>query len=119
MADKVFIEQLKTRCKIGIFAWERRIKQKVIMDMEFPTDARKASRRDDIRDAVNYKNIAKYALKFTSGSEYFLLETLAHKLAEAIVKRFRLPEIRLRISKPGAIRHSRNVGIEVVRKRHG
>ena len=59
MKDKIFLHGLEARCLIGIFKWERKIKQKVLVDLEFPTDARKAARSDQIRNATDYKRIAK------------------------------------------------------------
>lgn len=117
MADKIFIEALEVPCKIGIFDWERKIKQTVSLDLEFPGDIRKAAKRDNIKDTVDYKSIAKETIAFVSGSEFFLIETLAEKLAARLLSKFKLRKIRIRLSKPGAIRGAKNVGIEIVRKR--
>ncbi len=117
MLDKIFIQALETKCRIGIFDWERKTLQKIVLDLEFPTDARKAARKDRIEDALDYKKIAKHALAFVSKSQYFLVETLAEKLAASILKNFRVSEIRLRVSKPGALRFSKNVGVEIIRKK--
>lgn len=116
MRDKIFIEQLEAKCRIGIYDWERKILQKITVDLDFPADIRKAARKDRIEDTVDYKSIAKYTLKFISESEFFLIETLAEKLASSLLKKFRLKKIRLRLSKPGALRHSKNVGLEITRK---
>ena len=113
--DKIFIEALETRCKIGIFAWERRIRQKIVVYLEFPADIRRAARHDRIKDTVDYKRIAKFTLDFISKSEFYLIETLAERLAESLLKTFRLPEIKIRLSKPGAIRGAKNVGVEIIR----
>lgn len=117
MKDKIFIEQLEAKCRIGIYTWERKILQKITVDLEFPADIRKASRRDKIEDTVDYKSIAKYVLQFIGESEFFLIETLAEKLAASLLKKFKLEKICLRLSKPGALRHSKNVGLEITRKR--
>ncbi len=116
MPDKIFIERLEVKCKIGIFAWERKILQKIVLDMELPADIRRAARRDRIEDTVDYKSIAKFTLEFVSKSEFFLIETLAERLAQTLLKKFRLKEIRLRVSKPGALRFSQNVGVEILRR---
>ncbi len=117
MADKIFLEQLEAKCRIGIFDWERKIKQKITVDIEFPADLRKAARRDRIEDTVDYKKIAKETLAFVSASSFFLIETLAERLARHLLKKFSLPQIKIRLSKPGAIRGAKNVGIEILRKR--
>jgi dihydroneopterin aldolase len=117
MQDKIFIEGLEARCKIGIFDWERKILQKITLDLELPADLRKAARRDRIQDTVDYKSITKFTLEFVGKSEFFLIETLAEKLSQALLKKFRLKQIKIRLSKPGALRHSKNVGVEILRKR--
>ena len=117
MKDKIFLHGLEARCLIGIFKWERKIKQKVLVDLEFPTDARKAARSDQIRNATDYKRIAKRTLDFVSKSKFYLIETLAEKLASCLLKEFRLKAIRISISKPGAIRGAKNVGVEIFRQR--
>lgn len=117
MPDKIFIQALQTKCRIGIFDWERKTLQKIVLDLEFPTDTRKAARRDCIEDALDYKKIAKYTISFVSKSQYFLIETLAEKLAASILKNFPVSGIRLRVSKPGALRFSENVGVDILRKK--
>ncbi len=117
MADKIFIQDLEVKCLIGIFDWERKIRQKVKVDLEFPADIRKAARRDRIEDAVDYKAIAKETIAFVSKSRFQLIETLAERLADLLLKKFRLRSIKVRLSKPGALRHSKNVGVEITRKR--
>lgn len=115
--DKIFIHGLKVRCIIGIFAWERKIRQKISLDLEFPADIQKAARRDRIEDTVDYKKISKHTLAFVEKSRFFLIETLAEKLAAELLKKFELREITIRLSKPGALRFSDNVGLEITRKK--
>ena len=117
MRDKIFLQGLETKCVIGIFDWERKIRQKIRISLEFPADIRRAARRDRIEDTVDYKRIAKETLAFVSGSQFHLIETLAEKLAAMILKEFRVPEIQVRVSKPGAVRGSQDVGVEITRKR--
>lgn len=117
MKDKIFLEGLEINCVIGIFDWERKIRQKIVVDFDIPIDAGKAARRDDIRQAVDYKAISKRIIDFTKKGRFQLIETLADRLASTLLKEFRLKEIRLRVSKPGAIRGSKNVGVEVMRRK--
>lgn len=117
MKDKIFLEGLEASCKIGIFDWERKIKQKIVIDLEFPFPIAKAAKRDRIEDTADYKKIAKHALHFIENSQFYLIETLAEKLAGSILKTFKLPEITLRLSKPGAIRGAKNVGVQIHRKK--
>lgn len=115
MTDKIFIQKLEIPCIIGTLPKERKKKQKIVLDLEFPTDVRKAARRDDLRDALNYRKIANYITKFVSESRFYLIETLAEHLAKALLREFKLKSLTLRISKPNAIKNAKNVGAEIRR----
>ena len=115
--DSIVLTALKVPCVIGIFDWERKQKQDVLIDLKFPSDIRKAARHDRIEDARDYKKIAKAVIAFVEKSRYQLIETLAERLATRLLDEFGLPEVFLRVSKPGAVRGSKNVGVEITRKR--
>ncbi len=115
--DRIFLIGLETRCVIGIFGWERRVKQKVLVDLGIPADGRRAARRDRIEDAVNYKAIAKRLLAEIPKTRFRLIESLSEFIAGLCLKEFNLPQVTVRVSKPGAIRHAQNVGIEITRRR--
>ena len=116
MADKIFIEGLEISCIIGTLPRERRKKQQVVLDLEFHAPVRKAARRDNLRDALNYQEIAARATAFVSQSRFYLIETLAERLAQILLLEFKLESITLRVSKPDAIRNAKNVGVEIFRK---
>lgn len=117
MQDKIFLRELEARCIIGTLPRERRKKQTVVIDLEFPAPVRRAARKDDLRKALDYQKIAEQTTVFVSESRFFLIETLAERLAEFLLKKFPLKSIALRISKPGAIRNAKNVGALIERKR--
>ena len=116
MTDKIFIQKLEVFCIIGTLLRERKKKQKVVIDLEFSAPVKKAARRDNLKDALNYQEIAGRATVFVSKSRFYLVETLAERLAETMLKEFKLKDLRLRISKPDAIRNARSVGVEIFRK---
>lgn len=113
--DYIVLTGLKISCIIGIFDWERKQKQDVLIDLKIPCDVRKASQKDSITDAVDYKKIAKTTIAFVEKSDFQLVETLAEKLSDLLMKTFQLTEIELSVSKPAAIRGSQNVGIKIHR----
>ena len=113
--DIVYIRDLKIETVIGIFDWERRIRQTVSIDLEMAADIRKAAASDDIKDALDYKAVAKRLITFVGESEFFLVETLAEKVAAIVLGEFNVPWLRLRLSKPGAVRGSQDVGIVIER----
>ena len=116
MTDKIFIQGLKILCIIGTLPRERKKKQKIVIDLEFAAPVRAAARRDDLRDALNYQKIAGRTTEFVSKSRFYLLETLAERLAKALLREFKLKSLTLRISKPEAIRSAQCAGVEIFRK---
>jgi dihydroneopterin aldolase len=116
--DKIFIHALKTEAIIGIFDWERQVKQTVIVDLDISADVRKAALSDSIEDTLNYKRVAKRVLAFVEGSQFHLVETLAEHIAMLLLEDFGLAWVRISLSKPGAIRSSRDVGVVVERDRN-
>ena len=115
--DKIFIHALKTETIVGIFDWERQVKQTVVMDIEFSADIAKAARSDSIDDTLNYKGVAKRVLAFVEESSFHLVETLAEHVAMLILEEFGVSCVSITLSKPGAIRGSRDVGVMLERTR--
>ena len=118
MPDTIFLQELRTRCRIGIFDWERKIKQTVLLNLEFPASIQRAAASDKIEHTTDYKKIAKGTLAFVSQSQFYLLETLAERLAAWLLREFRLPWIRLELQKPGAIRGAKTVGVRILRRKN-
>jgi dihydroneopterin aldolase len=115
--DKIFIHALRTEAIIGIFDWERQVKQTVIVDIEISADITKAALSDSIDDTLNYKRIAKRVLAFVEASTFHLVETLAEHIAMLLLEDFGLAWVSISLSKPGAIRSSRDVGVMLERTR--
>ena len=115
MMDKVFIRGLKVEGIIGIFQWEREVKQVISVDIEMDFDNKKASKSDSIDDALNYKLVGKRVTSFIKDSKFKLVETLAEKISSIILREFPVSKVKVSLSKPGAMRGSDSVGISIVR----
>ncbi len=113
--DIVFIEDLRIETIIGIYDWEREIRQVVAIDLEMAADNTRPAATENIDDALNYKAVAKRLIKFVGDSEFLLVETLAEKIADIILNEFHVPWLRLKLSKPGAVTGSRAVGVIIER----
>ena len=113
--DKIFITALATEAVIGIYDWEREVKQKVEIDLEVWMDLSAAGTSDAIEDTLNYKSVAKRVLAFVEASRYQLVEALASEIARVILEEFKVARVRVTVHKPGAIRHSKDVGVIVER----
>ena len=113
--DIIYLRDLRIDAVIGIYDWERRMKQTVILDLEMAADIGKAAGSDDIADALNYKSVAKRLIRFVEESEFKLVETLAERIAEIVLTEFDVPWCRLTLNKKGALRYARDVGVIIER----
>lgn len=113
--DKVFIEGLEVETLIGIYDWERRIRQTLVFDIEMAFDNTIPAASDDIADTLNYKAVSKRITGFVQESGFGLVETLAERVATILLEEFPVRHVRLKLSKPGAVRGARNVGVIIER----
>ena len=113
--DIVFINVLRVETIIGIYDWERKVRQTISLDLEMGTDIRKSASTDAIEDTLNYKAVAKRLIAFVEESEYQLVETLAERIAEIVLDEFDVPWLKLTVHMPGAERGSRDVGVMIER----
>lgn len=113
--DIVFIRELRADTVIGVYDWERRIRQTVVMDLELASDNRRAAAGDRIEDAIDYAAISQRVLSFMEASEFQLIETMAEQVANIILDEFAVPWLRVRLAKPGAVSQAREVGVLIER----
>ena len=113
--DKVYIKGLKTDAVIGVYDWERDIRQTLVLDLELASDNRAAAANDAIEDAVDYDAISGRILAYVADSEFELIETLAERVAEIVMREFDIPWVRLKLSKPGAVADAEDVGVIIER----
>ena len=76
---------------IGVYDWERDIRQTVVLDLELASDNRAPPPADEYRDAVDYAAISSRVLAFVEGSEFQLIETLAEQVAALVLQEFACP----------------------------
>lgn len=113
--DKVFIKDLEIETIIGIFGWEREVKQIVRISLEMEFDISKAGKTDKIEDALDYKKIGKSIIRLVEDSSFFLVEKLAEEIAKLVLKNKEIENLKLILEKPGAMRGSKSVGVEIFR----
>jgi 7,8-dihydroneopterin aldolase/epimerase/oxygenase len=113
--DIIFLRDLQIDTVIGIYDWERNIKQTVSLDLEMASDIRRAAASDVIEDTLNYKAVAKRLIGFVEASEFQLVETLAERIAEIVLTEFQVPWLRLTLNKGGAVRGAKGVGVIIER----
>jgi len=115
--DKVFIEGLEIEALIGIYDWERRIRQPLWFDLEMAFDNHRPASTDSITDTLDYKAVSKRLVEYVESSGYGLVETLAERCAQLVLDEFQVNWLRLKLSKPGAVRGAKAVGVIIERTR--
>jgi len=113
--DIVFIRDLQIETVIGIYDWERKIRQTISLDLEMAADISKAAKSDNIDDTLSYKTVAKRLIDFVEQSEFELVEALAEEICDIVRAEFDVPWVKLTLNKPGAVRGSKSVGVIIER----
>ncbi len=113
--DIVYLNDLRIDTIIGIYDWERRTRQTVILDIEMGADIKRAAETDSIENTLDYKAVAKRLFAYVGESEFNLVETLAERIATLLLEEFRVPWCRVRLNKKGAVRGVRDVGVIIER----
>jgi dihydroneopterin aldolase len=117
--DIVFIRELKVDTVVGIYDWEKRMRQHVVLDIEMGADIARAAKTDAIGDTLDYKAVAKRVHQFIQEGQFGLVETLAEKVAGIIMQEFQVPWVKITLNKTGAVSGSRSVGVVIERGKRG
>ncbi len=113
--DKIFIVDLLIRGVIGISEREREQPQDILVNIEIQADITKAGKTDNVEDSVNYRTIAKKVLAHTETIKRYTVEALAEDIARLCLEDQKVLSVKVRVEKPGAVRFSRSVGVEIIR----
>jgi len=113
--DIVYIRGLEVKTVIGVYDWEREIKQPISVDLDMATDITKAAATDEHEYVLDYKTVCVRVAEFIEGSDLKLLEAMAEEIAKLVQHEFRVPWVRVKISKPAAITGAKDVGVIIER----
>lgn len=119
MSDIVIIEGLKIDAIIGIYAWEKEVRQPLLLDLEMAWDNRVAAQTDDIRFALDYEAVSNQLTALIKGKPYELIERVAEESAAMIMQTFKVKWLRLRVNKPTALKHAHTVAVQIERGERG
>lgn len=114
--DIVYIHDLRIETVIGVYDWERKVRQPIVVNIDMMADVAAAAKTDRIEDTLNYKAVAKRIIAYVSESNFHLVETLAEQVAALVISEFKVPWVRLRINKEGAVRGAKGVGVLIERR---
>lgn len=113
--DRVFIEQLEVITTIGVYDWEQKIKQKLVLDIEMAHNNQLAGVSDDVEDALDYFSVSQAVLSHVEQGRFLLVERVAEEIASLIIEQFNVPWLRLKVRKPGAVPQAASVGVVIER----
>lgn len=117
--DIVYIRALRIDTVIGIYEWERKTRQTIVLDVEMSADIARAAATDSIQDTLDYKAVSKRLIQFVGESRFQLVETLAERCAQIVREEFGVRWVRLTLNKAGAVRGADAVGVVIERgERH-
>lgn len=111
----VYIRGLRAQAVIGVYEWERHIRQTLVIDLEMASDTARAAATDAIADALDYAAISQRVLALVEESQYQLIESLAEEVARVVIAEFDVPWLRVRVAKPGAVPEADDVGVVIER----
>jgi len=115
--DIVYITDLKIDTTIGVYEWERAIKQTLRFDLEMSHDISVAAQSDNVEDALDYFTVSQRVTEFVEQSSFQLIETLAEKVAGIILEEFPTNQVKMKLSKAGAVKNAKDVGLIIVRNK--
>lgn len=113
--DKVYIRGLNIQTTIGVFEWEKQIKQTLVIDLIMGWNTASAAVNDDLSKTLDYAAISVAIEKFANDNPVELLETLAERMAAFLMAEYQIPWLKLSIGKPGAVHNAATVGVEIER----
>jgi dihydroneopterin aldolase len=113
--DTVFIQQLAVKTTIGVYDWEKKIKQQLLLDIEMSSNITDAASSDNIDDTIDYASVASTITCFIEQNSFELIETVAEKVAAIILDEFAVSQVSITLEKPGAVENAHTVGVRITR----
>lgn len=115
MSDSVLIQQLAVKTTIGVYEWEKKIKQTLLFDITMLHDTMAAAKSDHIDDALDYFEVSKQVTEYVQDHSFELIETVANRVAELILSQFNVSQVSIKLLKPGAVENAASVGVAITR----
>ena len=113
--DTIYIQELRIDTLIGVYEWERRIRQNLRFDIAMSFDIRAAAATDDVALTLDYKSVGKRVIAFVEQAEFRLVETLAERVAALILQEFKVQSVTVTLDKTYALRGAHGVGVRITR----
>lgn len=115
MSDKILINALRVETIIGLYPWEKKVKQTLLIDLTLSTDIRKAAADDDLRHTINYEAVSESVIALAQNNQYKLIETLAENIAAMILQDFAATAVSVTVKKCDNMTTVNFVGVSIER----
>ena len=117
--DKIYLNNLQIDTLIGVFDWEREIRQTLQFDFEFEWDIRQAAASDDLADTLDYGAVSARVVALVEASSYQLIESLAEAICTTLLTEFAMPAVTLTLTKPVKLHGQNTAIIKITRRQNG
>lgn len=114
--DRLHIDGLMLECRIGATPDERRYSRRLVADLELTCDLAPAGRSDNLADTVDYAALSERLCVVARSTDWILLESLAHRLAEECLADRRITEVRVLLAKPRPCRGLARAAVDITRR---
>ena len=115
--DIIFINQLELETVIGIHDWERENKQPIILDIDIGCSIEAAAKSDRIDDCIDYFNVCERMKQLAHSHRYELVESFVEEASQIILHEFGASWVKIKLSKPNAVKEASGVGVIIERHR--
>ena len=113
--DTIFLHGLVVNCVVGVWEWEQRMTQKIVVDLDMQFDVLAAAESDELADTLDYKAVADAVTELLETSRFQLIETMAESVARLVREQFAVPWLRVSINKGGVVSGVDSVGVVIER----
>ncbi|GGI69712.1 dihydroneopterin aldolase [Shewanella gelidii] len=116
--DKVLVRELRIDTVIGVYEWEKKIKQTLLIDLDMAWDNQRAAGGDQYEHALCYETVSNRLIALITEQPIELIETVAEMIATCVLAEFQVPWVKVKVMKPGAVKQAAAVGVEIERSQH-
>lgn len=115
--DEVFIKDLLVQGIIGVYEWERKQPQDILVNIRLFTETQQTGSTDDIKDCIDYGDIAEKIRLLIENSNRYTVEALAEDISDLCLDQPRVLNLIVRVEKPGVVTGASSVGVQIKRER--
>lgn len=113
LMDTLQITALCAKTYIGVYDWEQRILQSLLIDICIFLDLKNCD--NQLENTIDYGKLCQRVTSFVESNRFTLIETVAENIAQLIKTEFHQGELSISVSKPHAIKNASKVSVTLHR----